>query len=228
LTSDEIAGRIQHTNVRPDATREDIERLLAECLDHRFNGAMVNPVWVPLAQSTLRGSPVLVCTALDFPMGGGTTASVAAAAAEAIQLGAEQIDVMTKVGWLKSGMESEYASHLAAVVAAAEGRPVKAMLEVALLSEPEVRRAVELCSDVGVAYVKNSSGYGGGDATPEIVDKLVRASRGRVKVKASGGIRSREQALALLGAGADLLGASGSVGIVTGPGGDTPQSGEAY
>jgi deoxyribose-phosphate aldolase len=216
MTGEELARHIQHTNVRPEATQKDIERLLAECVKHRFDGAMVNPIWLPLAESTLRGSKVHICTALDFPMGGGTTASVAAAAAEAVQLGAKQIDVMTKVGWLKAGMESEYASHLSAVVAAAAGAPVKAMLEMALLTEPEIVRAVDLCVDAGISYVKNSSGFGGGDATPELVASLVRAAAGRVKVKASGGVRSRDQAVALLEAGAVLLGSSGSVGIVTG------------
>ena len=216
MTVDPIARRIQHTNVRPDASGADIERLLAECGEHGFNGAMVNPIWVPLARSALRGSGVRVCTALDFPMGGGTTATVAEGAAEAVRLGAEEIDVMTKVGWLKSGMESEYAAHLASVVAAGGGAPVKAMLEAALLTPDEVARAVELCAEAGITYVKNSSGFGGGEATPELVATLARLSGGRMRVKASGGIRSREQAAALLEAGADLLGSSAGVGIVTG------------
>jgi deoxyribose-phosphate aldolase len=226
MTSSDIAGRIQHTNVRPDASRADIDRLLAECVEFGFHGAMVNPIWVPLASSAVRGSPVRVCTALDFPMGGGSAASVTDAAAEAIQLGAHEVDVMTKVGWLKSGMESEYTAHLASVVAAAGGAPVKAMLELALLTPAELARAVELCAEAGVTYVKNSSGFGGGDATPEIVARLVSLSGGRVRVKASGGIRSREQAEALWKAGAELLGSSASVGIVTGA--PLPLQGEEY
>jgi deoxyribose-phosphate aldolase len=216
VTPSEIAGRIQHTNVRPEATGADIDRLLAECVEFGFQGAMVNPIWVPLASSAVAGSPVRVCTALDFPMGGGSTDSVTRAAAEAIRLGAQEIDVMTKVGWLKSGMESEYAAHLASVVTLAGRVPVKAMLEVALLTPAELARAVELCAEAGVSYVKNSSGYGGGDASPAIVAQLVSLCGGRMRVKASGGIRTREQAAALLGAGAELLGSSASVGIVTG------------
>lgn len=211
-----LAGRLQHTNVRPDATRADIERLLAECLEHGFHGAMVNPIWVPMAASALAGSSVRVCTALDFPMGGGTTGAVSAQAAEARRLGADEVDVMTKVGWLRSGMETQYREHLAAIVAAAEGAPVKAMLEAALLTPDELARAVELAAEAGVTYVKNSSGFGGGDATPELVRELVRLASGRVRVKASGGIRSREQAEALVAAGADLLGSSAGVAIVAG------------
>jgi deoxyribose-phosphate aldolase len=216
MTSSGIAGRIQHTNVRPDASQADIDRLLAECVEFGFHGAMVNPIWVPLASTAVRGSPVRVCTALDFPMGGGSTDSVTRAAAEAVRLGAQEIDVMTKVGWLKSGMESEYAAHLASVVAVVGRVPVKAMLEVALLTPTELARAVELCANAGVTYVKNSSGYGGGDASPAIVAQLVSLCGGRMRVKASGGIRTRELADALLEAGAELLGSSASVGIVTG------------
>ena len=212
----EPAARIQHTNVRPEATRADIERLLAECLEHGFHGAMVNPIWVPLAASALAGSPVRVCTALDFPMGGGTTASVAAQAAEARRLGADEIDVMTKVGWLRSGLHRAYRDHLTAVVEAAEGAPVKAMLEAALLTPEQLARAVDLAAEAGVAYVKNSSGFGGGDATPGLIRELARLSAGRVAVKASGGIRTREDASALLEAGAELLGSSAGVAIVAG------------
>ena len=211
----QIAVRIQHTNVRPDATRADIEQLLDECMEHHFDGAMVNPIWVPLAHERLDGSSVQVCTALDFPMGGGTPQAVGAAAAEVVRLGAAQIDVMTKVGWLKTGMDIEYRDHLASVVAAAEGVPVKAMLEAALLTEEELARAVNLCVDAGIAYIKNSSGYGGGNATVELVNRLVQLASGRVAVKASGGIRDLAFAVAILEAGAALLGSSSSVAIVT-------------
>ena len=212
----DLARSLQHTNVRPDATRADIERLLSECVEHGFDGAMVNPIWVPLATEYLRGTGVHVCTALDFPMGGGTTASVSREVAEARDLGAEQIDVMTRPGWLRSGMLAEYRDHLAAVVRAAADAPVKAMLEAALIDEDELARAVDLCAEAGVAYVKNSSGFGGGDASPELIARLHRLAAGRVRVKASGGIRTRETAERLLDAGADLLGSSASVRIVDG------------
>lgn len=216
MTPDELAIRIQHTNVRPEATQADVERLLAECLERGFHGAMVNPVWIPLAARILGGSNVRICTALDFPMGGGTTASVAGAAAEAREMGADEIDVMTKVGWLRSGMDAEYRDHLAAVVKATGEAPVKAMLEAVLLTPAELARAVDLCAEAGIAFVKNSSGFGGGNATPELTAELRRLAAGRVRVKVSGGIRTREDAEALLAAGADLLGTSAGVSIVTG------------
>jgi len=226
MTAGKIAAHIQHTNVRPEASRTDVQRLLAESLEHGFNGAMVNPIWLPLAAAALKGSSVRVCTALDFPMGGATTATVAGQAAEAVRAGAQEIDVMTKVGWLKAGMEGEYRAHLAAVVSAAEGAPVKAMLEAGLLTSDELARAVELAVEAGVSYVKNSSGFGGGDATPQLVSELRRLAAGRVGVKASGGIRTRGDAEALLEAGADLLGSSAGVRIVAGAAGPAPS--DAY
>lgn len=212
----EVARRLQHTNVRPDATRADIDRLIDECIRHGFDGAMVPPIWVPHTAARLEGTPVKVCTAFDYPMGGSTTRAVVSQAQDAFESGAEQIDVMTKVGWLKSGMHAEYRHHLAAIVDAAEGRVVKAMLEAALLTDAELAAAVGLCADAGISYVKNSSGYGGGNASPDVVRTLVGLADGRVRVKASGGIKTLEGAVDLLEAGADLLGASASVAIVSG------------
>ncbi|MDP8959549.1 MAG: deoxyribose-phosphate aldolase [Actinomycetota bacterium] len=212
----DVAARIQHTNVRPETTRRQIEQLVTESLEHRFQGVMVNPIWAPLAARLLEGSGMRVCTAFDFPMGGSTTEVVAQAVAQARRQGADEVDVMTKPGWLRSGMHSEYQRHLAEVVAAADGAPVKAMLEAGLLEDEELRTAVELCAEAGVSFLKNSSGYGGGDATPELVRRLVELAAGRMGVKASGGIRTRESAEALLEAGADLLGSSSGVAIVSG------------
>lgn len=216
MTDSDLAPYLQHTNVRPDAMREDIERLAEECAEHGFHGAMVNPIWVPLVRDALAGTDVKVCTALDFPMGGASVATLAVATADAVHLGADEIDVMTKPGWIRSGMRDEYRLAIAAVVGVADGRPVKAMLEASLLTESELALAVELAVEAGAAFVKNSSGYGGGDATPELVARLVRLAAGRIGVKASGGIRSAETARALLGAGASLLGSSASVAIVRG------------
>jgi deoxyribose-phosphate aldolase len=214
LSYDALAARIQHTNLRPEATRADIERLLSECVEHGFHAAVVNPVWLPLAVRTLEGSGIRVCTALDFPTGGETTATVVRATAEAHRAGAEEIDVMTKVGWLKSEMDLAYRQHLAAVVKVAEGVPVKAMVEAALLTRHELALAVELCADAGVTYVDTSSGFNGGGATAKLVAKLAKVSAGRLRIKASGGIRTHDQAVGLLDAGADLLGTSTGMAVL--------------
>jgi deoxyribose-phosphate aldolase len=216
----DVAHRIQHTNVRPEATHADIERLLAECVAHGFHAAVVSPIWLGRAVKTLDGTGVRVCTALDLPLGGETTATVVRAAAEARHAGADEIDVMAKVGWLRSKMDIAYRMHLAAVVGAADGAPVKAVLETNMLSKGEVALAVELCADAGISYLKNSSGLNGGEASPEVVRELVRLARGRMKVKASGGIRSLRDAEELLTAGADLIGTSAGVELLSQRSGD--------
>lgn len=220
MTTTGLAGFLQHTIVRPEATRDDIQRLAEECAEYGFHGAMVNPIWVPLVRDVLAGTEVKVCTALDFPMGGATVSSLAVATADAVQMGADEIDVMTKPGWIRSGMRDEYRLAIAAVVGVADGRPVKAMLEAGLLTDEELPVAVDLAAEAGAAYVKNSSGYGGGDATPGVIATLVRLAAGRIGVKASGGIRTAEAARALLDAGASLLGSSASVAIVRGERGE--------
>jgi deoxyribose-phosphate aldolase len=220
MTVADIARRIQHTNVRSDATQADIERLLAECMEHGFHAAVVSPIWLPLAVKSLAGTGVRVCTALDLPLGGETTATVVRAAGEARHAGAEEIDVMAKAGWLRSEMDIAYRMHLAAVVGAAEGAPVKAVLETALLTKGEVALAVELCADGGISYLQNSSGLNGGDATPGVVSDLAQLARGRMMMKASGGIESLDAARALLAAGADLIGTGAGVEIMSQEQGD--------
>jgi deoxyribose-phosphate aldolase len=216
----EVAHRIQHTNILPDATHADIERLLAECVAHGFHAAVISPIWLARAVKTLDGTGVRVCTALDLPLGGETTATVVRAAAEARHAGAEEIDVMAKVGWLRSKMDIAYRMHLAAVVGAADGAPVKAVLETAMLSRGEVALAVELCADAGISYLENASGMNGGEASPEVVRELVRLARSRMKVKASGGIRTLQAAQDLFAAGADLIGTSAGVELLSQHAGD--------
>src|SRR5919106_3294684 len=180
----EVARRIQHTNVRSDATQADIERLLAECVAHGFHAAVLSPIWLPLAVKSLDGHSVRVCTALDVPLGGETTATVVRAAAEARHAGAEEIDVMAKVGWLRSEMDIAYRMHLAAVVGAGDGAPVKAVLETALMTKGEVALAVELCADAGITYLQNATGSNGGEATPGIVSHPLKPAPGRLEGKA--------------------------------------------
>lgn len=220
MTVAEVARHIQHTNIRSDTTQTDIERLLAESVAHGFHAVVVSPIWLPLAVKSLDGTSVRVCTALDVPLGGETTATVVRAAGEARRAGAQEIDVMAKVGWLRSEMDIAYRMHLAAVVGAADGAPVKAVLETSLLTKGEVALAVELCADAGITYLENASGLNGGEATPGIVSDLVKLARGRMKVKASEGIRTLDGAMALLAAGADLLGTTAGVEILSQQPGD--------
>lgn len=165
----------------------------------------------------LQGSSVKVCTAFGYPMGGDTAATKVAAMRECIAQGADEIDFMPNWGFLKSGYVDRVAQETKAVVDAAQGRVVKVMLELGMLDDQEARQAVELSLEAGVHYLKNSSGFGkGGQASVEVLHKLKAWAAGRAKLKVSGGVRTFEQAVALLNAGADLIGTSSGVAIVQG------------
>jgi len=220
-TREEIASTIQHTEVRPTADRERIRELCGECREYGFDGAMVLPCWVPLAREELAGTDVAVCSAAGFPMGGDGRIAKAAAVRDAVAAGAEQVDVMPNIGYLKSGMDDELLAEMELVVEASGGAVCKAMLELGALDDDEAERILELAVAAGFDYVKTSSGWGeGGKATVERVRFLRANAPEDVGVKASGGIRTAEGADDLLNAGADLLGASSGVEIVRGGRGD--------
>ena len=208
----EIAARIQHTLIRTDATRADIVRHCRECLEYGFDAAMVAGDWLPLA----RTFGIKVASALDFPVASMTTAGRVAEARALAEAGATEIDVGCKIGWLRSGRTADFGADLAEVVRAAAPATVKVMLELPLLTPVEQERAVLLAVSAGVGYVKNASSGAVGRATPEQIRFLRERVPPHVGVKASGGIDSYELAVALLDAGADLLGTSSGVAIVSG------------
>lgn len=210
-----LAPYIQHTKITVGMTHDELIAHCEEAATYGFNAAMIPASWVPLAVEVLRGTGVLVASALDFPTVGVMTSAGKAAEARAIaEAGASQVDMGVQIGWLKSGMEQEFAADIAGVVAA--GIPVKVMLELPLLTPAQRDRAVELAIDAGVAYLKNASSGAVEVANPESVGYLISRAQGRAKVKASGKITSLGQAVSLLDAGAVLLGTSSGVDIVTG------------
>ncbi|MFW5420801.1 deoxyribose-phosphate aldolase [Nocardiopsis sp. CNT-189] len=209
-----LAPYIQHTAISAGMTRDDLVAHCEEAARYGFNAAMIPASWVGLAAEVLRGTGIAVASALDFPTVGVMTSAGKAAEARAIAAaGAAQIDMGVQVGWLRSGMEKEFRDDIAGVVAA--GVPVKVMLELPLLTGAERERAVELAMDAGAAYLKNASSGSVEIADPESIAYLAARVRDGVRVKASGGIKTLEQARALLGAGASLLGTSSGVAIVT-------------
>lgn len=212
-----MASKIQHTNVAPEATVRDIEKLCRECVEYGFNAAVVNPIWVRHALRLLKGSGVKVSAALNFPIGASTTLSKVVEIRNLAAYGCDELDFMINLGYLKSGMLEEFRRDVELVVEAAEGMVVKAILETAVLTEEELGAAARICEEAGVHYIKNSSGWGrGGPATVEIIKLMRSLVSPKVGIKASGGIRDRATAEALLDAGADLLGTSRGVQIVTG------------
>jgi deoxyribose-phosphate aldolase len=210
-----VAARIQHTLIRTDATRDDLVRHCRECLEHGFDAAMVAGDWLPLVRDELAGSGVEIASALDFPVATMTTAGRVAEARALADAGAAEIDAGCKIGWLRSGRDLDFRDDLAAVVRAAGPARVKVMLELPLLDAGERERAVALAVEAGVAFVKNASSGAVGRATPDQVRFLRARVPPSVGVKASGGIDSYDLAVALLDAGADLLGSSSGVGIVS-------------
>lgn len=210
----QLAGYIDHTVLRPEAGRADIERACQAAVQLGCAGVCVNPIWVPLARRLLDGSAVKLVAVVGFPFGA-THSSVKAFEADlAIRDGADEVDMVLAVGQLRDGDLTAVEADIAAVVEAAAGRPVKVVIECGLLSDAEKRRAVDLAAKAGAAYVKTSTGFLGSGATLHDVTLLRQAAGTRLAVKATGGIRFFEDAAALVDAGAIRLGTSQTEAVV--------------
>jgi len=213
-----LASTIDHTLLAPEATATEISQLCHDAVEHQFHSVCVQPSRVPLAVEILAGSAVTVCTVVGFPHGATSTAAKVAETRAAIGDGAAEIDMVLNIGWLKDGDERRVQEDIRAVVQAAGAKAlVKVILETAKLTDEEIRQACESACQAGAHFVKTSTGYGGGGATLEAVRLMKRTVDERCRIKASGGIRDRATALAMLEAGADRLGTSRSVAIVKEP-----------
>lgn len=211
----ELARMIDHTLLKPEATRSQIEHLCREALTYQFASVCVNPHWVPLAAELLKGSPVKVCTVIGFPLGATSTAAKAFEAADAIAHGAAEVDMVMNVGALKSGEEETVRKDIAAVVEAARGKAlVKVILETGLLTREEKVEACQLAKAAGADFVKTSTGFGPGGATVEDIALMRETVGPAMGVKASGGVRDINATLAMIKAGATRIGASAGVSIV--------------
>ena len=207
---------IDHTNLKPSATRGDIERLCAEAREYGFASVCVHPCNVALCKELLAGSEVLTCTVIGFPLGQNTTAMKAAETSEAFDLGCDEFDMVINVGRLKDGDHDSVRAEIAAVVAAARGRTVKVIIETGLLTDTEKATATRLACEAGAHFVKTCTGFSAGAATVEDI-RLMKANVTQgVSIKASAGIRTYEQAIALIEAGADRIGTSAGKAILEG------------
>lgn len=214
---DRLAALIDHTLLKPDATRADIERLCDEAARYRFFSVCVNPAHVAHAVSVLRGSPVTVCCVAGFPLGAHVSDVKAFEARRAVGDGAGEVDMVLNVGALKGGEAQLVFDDIAAVVAAcrAGGARCKVILETALLTDAEKVRACELSVRAGADFVKTSTGFGPAGATVEDVALMSRAvAAAGLGVKAAGGIRSYADVLRMVQAGATRVGSSSGVKIV--------------
>jgi deoxyribose-phosphate aldolase len=216
MNARQIASMIDHTLLKPEATKEQIHKLCEEAKEHGFASVCVNPFWVREAAKLLAGTGVKVCTVVGFPLGATTKETKAFETKDAIAGGAEEIDMVLNIGALKSGDYETVRDDIRAVVEAAGGAVVKVILETGLLTEEEIVKASDLSKEAGAHFVKTSTGFGKGGATVEAV-RLMRQTVGEsMGVKASGGVRDLETALKMVEAGANRIGASASVAIVTG------------
>jgi deoxyribose-phosphate aldolase len=211
-----IAPLIDHTLLKPEATREQILKLCQEAVRFGFASVCVNPWYVPLAAEQVRGSAVKVCTVAGFPLGATLPQVKSYEAAEAVKLGAQEIDMVINVGALKSGQDAIVEHDIRGVVETCHrgGAICKVILEAALLTVEEKIRACIACKNAGADFVKTSTGFGPGGATAEDVS-LMRAVVGReMGVKAAGGVRTLEDLKKMVSAGATRIGASASVRIL--------------
>ena len=211
-----LARLIDHTVLKPDTTAADVRALCAEARDNCFASVCISPVWVPIAAEELRGATSVVCTVVGFPSGAVRTPVKAFETEQAVADGAAEIDMVIGVGRLKSAMYAEVEADIRAVVAAAQGRTVKVILETALLTDEEKVVACVLAQNAGADFVKTSTGFSSGGASPQDVALMRRVVGPAMGVKASGGIRSLEDAQAMVASGASRIGASASVAIVKG------------
>ncbi|MFE1625901.1 deoxyribose-phosphate aldolase [Brevibacillus reuszeri] len=207
---------IDHTLLKPEATKAMIDKLCAEAKEHDFASVCVNPYWVKRSAELLAGTDVKVCTVIGFPLGASTTEVKAAETRDAIRNGATEVDMVLNVGALKSGDLETVKADVAAVKQAAGDVLLKVILETGLLTDDEKETACKLCVEAGADYVKTSTGFGPGGATVEDIALMRKTVGADVGVKASGGVRDGEAALAMIEAGASRIGTSSGVSIVTG------------
>ena len=217
MKRDEIARIIDHTLLAPDATADDICRLVAEARQHRFGAVCVNPVWVKLVADELEGldeRAVAIACVVGFPLGACHPETKRVETEQAIRDGATEIDMVMSIGRFKSGDVDLVKHEIESVVAAADRRCVKVILETACLDTAEIDAAGALALDAGASFLKTSTGFGPGGATVEVVRQLAGIAGRAAGVKASGGIRSAADARQMVDAGATRLGSSSGVAIV--------------
>lgn len=210
------ASMIDHTLLKAETTKEQIEKLCEEAKKYEFASVCVNPTWVKDSAQLLNGSNVKVCTVIGFPLGASTKEVKAFETKNAIENGAQEIDMVINIGALKDKSYDIVRDDIKAVVDAANGTLVKVIIETSLLTDEEKVKACELSVEVGADFVKTSTGFSTGGATPEDVALMRKTVGPEIGVKASGGVRSLEDMNKMIEAGATRIGASSGVAIMNG------------
>lgn len=212
----DLAQFIDHTLLKAEATQADIRKLCEEARAHSFKAVCVNPIHVRATREWLGGSSVLTASVIGFPLGASLARVKALETENAIRDGAAEIDMVIRIDLAKEGRWAEAEADIAEVVRAASGAPVKVILETGLLNEEQIKNACRVSENAGAAFVKTATGFLGRGATIEDVTLMRRSCSDRVQIKASGGVKTFDQAKALIHAGARRLGTSSGVALVTG------------
>lgn len=211
-----LAKLIDHTILKPIAQRADIERVCAEARKYGFCSVCINPVWVAYAKQLLKGSDVKVCTVIGFPLGANTSAVKAYETKDALNNGADEIDMVINIGALKDKDYDTVLADIQAVRKECQGHTLKVIIETSQLTDDEKVKACEISAQAGADFVKTSTGFTGGGATAADVALMKKSIPAHMQVKASGGVRTREDFDAMVSAGATRIGASSGVKIVEG------------
>ena len=215
MNAKHLAHYIDHTALTAEKTETDILTLCDEAIEYQFFSVCINSCHIPLAKQKLAGTPIKICTVVGFPLGANLTSVKVFETQAAIAAGADEIDMVINVGWIKSNQWAAVKEDIQAVLTACQGKPLKVILETCLLTKEEIVKACEISKALGVAFVKTSTGFNRAGATIEDV-ALMKQVVGDMGVKASGGIRDTQTALAMIEAGATRIGASAGIAIVKG------------
>lgn len=214
ININDLASRIEHTNLKPEASIDDIIKLCNEAKQYGFYGVCVNSQYAKIAKEQLRNSNCKLITVVGFPLGACITSIKGEEARLAVDMGANEIDMVIAIGLLKSKKYDEVINDIKRVVNAVQGIPVKVIIETALLTDEEKKKACELAKIAGAAFVKTSTGFSSSGAKIEDVKLMRRVVGNEIGIKAAGGIRDYQTAKAMIEAGADRLGCSSSVEII--------------
>ena len=207
---------IDHTLLKPESTQIQIDKLIAEAVEHQFASVCVNPTWVSYAAKALKGTEVNVCTVIGFPLGANTSSVKAFETKDAVANGADEIDMVINIGQLKSGQYDAVEADIRAVVEASGDKLVKVIIETCLLTDDEKVKACRLAAAAGADYVKTSTGFSTAGANIADVTLMRKTVGPNIGVKAAGGTRSYADAEAFIKAGATRIGTSAGVAIVNG------------
>ncbi len=216
ISTEEIASRIDYTNLKANINLEDVKRLCKESVENHFAAVCIPPVFITDAVKWLEGSDVKVATVVGFPMGYGATSAKVEGIKNAADKEADEVDVVMNIAAVKNGRWAFARNDIEAMATTAHlnNKIIKVIIEIGLLTREEIEKVCEICVDAGVDYVKTSTGFLGRGATVEDIELLRTLLPAPVKIKASGGIKSRAQADALIRAGADRIGASAALDLI--------------